>query len=403
MNLPVLWTAVLGVFLMIGLSDTPLQPLSTPKPTPTLKACLACEDLQVFPGSTEQATATVKPPIATAEPVADQLTPVARGVMFWMDGCTHCEDVMAAVLPPLQQRHGPQLDMRLIEVVSTEDMDRLYRLADAYGVPKEQVGVPLVVIGERALSGSEQIPAELPGLVESHLARGGVDFPDLAEWPGVPSAPAYEGTQQIVPFPTLGQTLVAPAALAPPPVRAATGVDGFALAMVAMAAMLLALGYVSGAIAWAWQGAEIAPQPAWLQAAVPLLSLAGLGVAGYLAYVETQAVPAVCGPVGDCNAVQSSPYARLLGVLPVGVAGVAGYLAILGAWLWARLGSGRLADFAPLAVFGMALCGVLFSVYLTYLEPFVIGAVCIWCVTSAVIMTLLMLSSLRPALQASGV
>ena len=48
----------------------------------------------------------------------------------------------------------------------------------------------------------------------------------------------------------------------------------------------------------------------------------------------------------------------------------------------------------------MALFGVLFSLYLTYLEPFVIRAVCIWCLTSAVIITLLMLLSLEPALHA---
>ena len=133
---------------------------------------------------------------------------------------------------------------------------------------------------------------------------------------------------------------------------------------------------------------------------MPVLALVGLGVALYLAYVETQAVPAVCGPVGDCNAVQRSPYARLFGVLPIGVLGTVGYLVILAAWLWGRLRSDRLAAYMPLILFSMSLFGVLFSVYLTYLEPFVIRAVCVWCLTSAVIVTLLMLFSASPALQA---
>ena len=132
----------------------------------------------------------------------------------------------------------------------------------------------------------------------------------------------------------------------------------------------------------------------------PLLALAGLAVAGYLTYVETQLVQAVCGPVGDCNAVQSSSYARLFGVLPVGVLGAAGYVGILAAWLLNRLGRGRLAAKAPVAVLVMTLFGVIFSIYLTYLELFVIRAVCIWCLTSAVIITLLMLLSLKPELQA---
>ena len=55
----------------------------------------------------------------------------------------------------------------------------------------------------------------------------------------------------------------------------------------------------------------------------------GLAVAGYLTYVETQAVAAVCGPVGDCNAVQTSSYSKLFGLIPVGLIGMAGYVAIL--------------------------------------------------------------------------
>ena len=137
----------------------------------------------------------------------------------------------------------------------------------------------------------------------------------------------------------------------------------------------------------------------WTEPAFPLLCLAGLGVAGYLTYVETQAVQAICGPVGDCNTVQSSPYARLFGVLPVGVLGFMGFLAILAAWLYPRLRRDRWARYAPLPVLGMTVFGVLFSIYLTYLELFVIKAVCIWCLTSAVIMTLLLLLSLNPVLR----
>lgn len=47
----------------------------------------------------------------------------------------------------------------------------------------------------------------------------------------------------------------------------------------------------------------------------------------------------------------------------------------------------------------MTMFGTLFSLYLTYLEPFVIKAVCAWCLTSAVIITLLMLVNTAPALQ----
>ncbi len=131
--------------------------------------------------------------------------------------------------------------------------------------------------------------------------------------------------------------------------------------------------------------------------AIPMLSLLGIFVAGYLAYIESTGAEAVCGPVGDCNTVNQSEYAILFGVLPIGVLGLAGYVAIVGAWLTARSDRGRASDWAKVALLGMTLFGTLFSVYLTFLEPFVIGATCAWCLTSAVVMTLLMLLTARPA------
>ncbi len=174
---------------------------------------------------------------------------------------------------------------------------------------------------------------------------------------------------------------------------------GFELAIAVLIGMILAVIYVVIQIIRAMQGASVGSSAPWRERAFVALSVLGMAIAGYLAYVETQAVAAFCGPVGDCNTVQSSPYAKLFGVLPIGVLGVIGYIAILGVWLWGRWGSGWFAAYAPLFVLGMTLFGVLFSIYLTYLEPFVIGAVCIWCVSSAVIMTLLMLLSLPWALQ----
>lgn len=130
--------------------------------------------------------------------------------------------------------------------------------------------------------------------------------------------------------------------------------------------------------------------------AIPIISLVGIVIASYLAYVETTQVTAVCGPVGDCNTVQQSEYAYLFGVLPIGVLGLFGYLAILLAWLVSRFGSGRNVHLASLALLGMTLVGTLFSIYLTFLEPFVIGATCAWCLGSAIIMTVLMWLAIAP-------
>ena len=69
--------------------------------------------------------------------------------------------------------------------------------------------------------------------------------------------------------------------------------------------------------------------------------------------------------------------------------GVVGYIAMLLTWLVSRFGSERIASLASLALLGMTLVGTLFSIYLTFLEPFMIGATCAWCLSSAVIMTAL--------------
>jgi uncharacterized membrane protein/thiol-disulfide isomerase/thioredoxin len=343
-------------------------------------------------------------PTGAMAPAAGEDKPVVRAVLFWMNTCPHCHEVIERVLPPLQQKYGDQLDILMVEVVSEREWNALVETAIALGIP-EPYGVPFLVIGDRALMGSAQIPAELPGLIEKHLAAGGVDYPRLPALAALLPTPASESALCAPATPCAQEMASAPVATSPAtegkgistgdPARPQP--DGFALAVAILAGMIAALIYAIVTVARGLPPRRMPPQT---ELATPILALAGLGVAVYLAYVETQAVPAVCGPVGDCNAVQSSPYARLFGVLPIGVLGALGYLAILAAWLWGRLRSDRLAPYAPLALFGMSLFGVLFSVYLTYLEPFVIRAVCAWCLTSAAIMTLLMLLSIEPALRA---
>ncbi|MEI2691265.1 MAG: vitamin K epoxide reductase family protein [Anaerolineae bacterium] len=123
---------------------------------------------------------------------------------------------------------------------------------------------------------------------------------------------------------------------------------------------------------------------------IPGLAVLGLGVSAYLAYVEISHTAAVCGPVGECNVVQTSRYAQIAGV-PVAVLGLINYLGVLALWAVQRSGVGRWAWPASLALLGLALAGVLFSIYLTLLELFVIHAVCMWCLASALIVTVIML------------
>ena len=119
-----------------------------------------------------------------------------------------------------------------------------------------------------------------------------------------------------------------------------------------------------------------------LQIAIVVLCVLGLLDAGYLTYVHYAGLKVLCLSSGGCETVQASQYAKLHGV-PVAVLGLAGYVAILGS-LAIRGELGRAAGF------GIALVGFLFSLYLTYRELFSIHAICQWCVSSAVVMTVLM-------------
>ncbi len=119
------------------------------------------------------------------------------------------------------------------------------------------------------------------------------------------------------------------------------------------------------------------------------LALAGIGVATYIAIAESGGgAPACLAGGSGCETVADSVYSDLAGI-NVAVIGIVGYVALLGA----AIARGDAARFGGLM---LALVGFGFSAYLTYLELFVIDAICQWCVASAVLMTLLFaLNALR--------
>ncbi len=142
----------------------------------------------------------------------------------------------------------------------------------------------------------------------------------------------------------------------------------------------------------------------WYKWAIPIAVVGGLAVSGYLSFVEATGVPPTCGPsLPGCIDVQNSKYATLFGFLPVGELGFMGNIGILVAWVVWQFGPASIRKLAVLAMWGMCIFGVLFSTYLTFLEPFVIGATCMWCISSAVIMIILLLASTPVAQQAFAI
>jgi uncharacterized membrane protein len=111
------------------------------------------------------------------------------------------------------------------------------------------------------------------------------------------------------------------------------------------------------------------------------VALAGLGIAAYLTVVHYAGGAPVCAIAHGCETVQKSAYATLAGV-PVALLGLIGYAGILASLL-------RDDDAGRTATAFLSLLGFGFSAWLTYVEVERLHAICIWCVGSAVCMTLL--------------
>jgi uncharacterized membrane protein len=121
------------------------------------------------------------------------------------------------------------------------------------------------------------------------------------------------------------------------------------------------------------------------RAIVVLLSLVGAFVALYLTLYKVGVVGTLTCSVGSCESVNLSRWATFLG-LPVAAWGLGTYVVLFALSLVGvqeRFDGSRAISVALLALSGWS---VLFSAWLTYLELFVIHAICMWCVISAVLM-----------------
>jgi uncharacterized membrane protein len=120
------------------------------------------------------------------------------------------------------------------------------------------------------------------------------------------------------------------------------------------------------------------------------LAALGILVAGYLTVKRLGGGSLACTRWAQCDVVNSSPYATIGGV-PVAFIGLAGYLLLFGLAAVAVQAQAEQRRQILWASFLLSAGGLLFSIYLTYLEVSVIQALCIWCLASAIIILLLAL------------
>ncbi len=343
--------------------------------------------------------------------------PVVRALLFYSPTCPHCHKVLQDDLPPLVQKYGDQLQILLIDVTTAGGQELYQAAAKTIPIPDDKRGVPALVVGGALLVGDKEIPERFPGIIEQGLAAGGIDWPAI---PGldrvikeVEARQAAEKTPASAETPSAGtpSATTAPVSENPPQDASLNPVDVRSISemsvserlaldptgsAIAIITLILMIGMLVWALAyWVRTNLTLTAGPSWLNWIIPLLSIIGMGVAFYLTFVETTGAEAVCGPVGDCNAVQQSSYAMLFGVLPVGLLGLLGYIAIFALWAWQRYGPMEKIERTGWLLPAIIYFGVVFSAYLTFLEPFVIGAICMWCMTSAWIMTILLFLTFR--------
>ncbi|HUI89864.1 MAG TPA: vitamin K epoxide reductase family protein [Anaerolineales bacterium] len=130
----------------------------------------------------------------------------------------------------------------------------------------------------------------------------------------------------------------------------------------------------------------------WLYRISIALTLLGLAVSVYMTVFKLTDNARMCLGNGGCSKVNSSAYAEVYGI-PVAAIGIGGY-AVIAALLMTEKRSEFFQQNGTMLVFGLALIGFLFTLYLIYVELALIHALCPFCVTSQITMTILFIFSI---------
>ena len=303
-------------------------------------------------------------------------------VLFNSPTCSHCAKLEKEFLPALQKTYGHKLVIVRVNAISASGSDIYEKALDRFKIPENRIGVPTLIIGETFLVGDVEIPEKLPGIINVALSKGGLNLPDL---PGLNEQFLAQSNIRLENF-SIWQFMAYK--FKQDPLANSMAVIVLVIMVVSLiAAVVITPSYVKAP-------KVLTILPGWI---IPILAVIGMAVATYLAYIEFSETSAVCGPIGDCNAVQTSSYAKLFGFLPIAAMGIGGYMAIFAIWLFQHFGPPSFKRQAWLLLWGLSIFGVLFSSYLTFLEPFVIGATCAFCLTSSVVLVMILWASILPA------
>ena len=311
---------------------------------------------------------------------------MVQALYFHKPTCYSCFHVAKQVLIPLKEKHGARFEIAGPDVLTDEGLRFYSETADRLGISKQHQRVPMLVIGQDVLIGGQEIKRQVTQVIDKHFENGGVS------WAASPPSDVDVITLKWLKELELLKQLPFWKRVRRHPLE-----NGLAIAI--LAGMIVVATVITMKLMHAIRKPSPCGSPERLHFAVPIclviLSLGGVAIAGYLSLVHEMGRNAVCFIVGDCNSVLQSEYAYLFGV-PVSFLGLSSFLALLLASILCAVP--RYSQAMITTVFGMSLLGTFAFIYFTFLEPFIIGAICSWCLASAVTMTTMLLVSARSGL-----
>jgi len=137
----------------------------------------------------------------------------------------------------------------------------------------------------------------------------------------------------------------------------------------------------------------------WKKWSIISFSFAGFWLSCYLLWARLTNHQVFCGNSISCDLVLKSAYSAIAGV-PVTFLGLLAYLILL----IITLLRGHVVKYHDanirLATYGISLTGFLYSGYLTYIQIFVLGAMCVWCLISMVLITIIFIMTIHDITEA---
>lgn len=113
-----------------------------------------------------------------------------------------------------------------------------------------------------------------------------------------------------------------------------------------------------------------------------IFGLAGLSVASYVFFKKKKAQPMVCPLNGECDVVTRSKYSKFFGI-PVELLGMLYYGFVILVYVIHNLIPWLLSDTAIFLMTGITIGAFVFSLYLIFIQAFVLKKWCTWCLFSA--------------------